>query len=40
MVLVQQLLQVAGVGSGELGVEVGDVGDQVDKVVELLDVVA
>jgi hypothetical protein len=40
MVLVQELLQMVRVGAGDFGVEVGDVGYQVNEVVELPDVVA
>jgi hypothetical protein len=40
MVLVQELLQMVRVGAGDFGVEVGDVGYQVNEVVELPDIVA
>lgn len=40
MVLVQELLQVVGVRGGDFGVEVGDVGYQVDEVVEFPNVFA
>jgi len=39
MMLVQQLLEVVGIRARGFGVEIGDVGYQVDKIVKLFGVI-